>query len=129
MYLENSIFNFYLSGEVKSSENQHSCDELSAVGKRAWQRSALASPHEHFESRCGTIGSDIELVVLPREDVRMGIDEYEEALEAEIPRVRMKPENPTNREKQEHEDSGHAVCRGWCAACVGGKRSGWTTSI
>ena len=31
----------------------------------------------------------------------------------------MNPKNPTSREKQEHEDSGHAVCRSWCAAaCV-----------
>ena len=48
-------------------------------------------------------------------------DEDEELLEAEIPtRVRMNPKNPTNREKQEHEDSGHAVGRSWCAACVEG---------
>ena len=31
----------------------------------------------------------------------------------------MNPKNPTSREKQEHEDSGHAVYRSWCAACVG----------
>ena len=48
----------------------------------------------------------------------MGNDEDEEPLEAEIPRVRMYPKNPTNREKQKHEDSGHAVYRSWCAACV-----------
>ena len=33
----------------------------------------------------------------------------------------MNPMNPTSREKQEHEDSGHAVCRSWCAACVEGR--------
>ena len=32
----------------------------------------------------------------------------------------MNPKNPTSRHKPEHEDSGHAVCRSWCAACVGG---------
>ena len=47
----------------------------------------------------------------------MGNDEDEEPLEAEIPRARMNPKNPTSREKQEHEDSGHVVqrpvrCRG-----------------
>ena len=42
----------------------------------------------------------------------------EEPLEAEVPRARMYPKNPTIREKQEHEDSGHAVYRNWCAACV-----------
>ena len=30
----------------------------------------------------------------------------------------MNPKNPTSREKQEHEDSGHVVHRSWCAACV-----------
>ena len=34
---------------------------------------------------------------------------------------RMNPKNPTSREKQEHEDSGHAVYRSWCAACVEGR--------
>ena len=33
----------------------------------------------------------------------------------------MNPKNPTSREKQEHEDSGHAVYRSWCAACVEGR--------
>ena len=40
---------------------------------------------ENFESRAG---------------VEMENDEDEEPLEAEIPRVRMNPRNPTSREKQ-----------------------------
>ena len=36
----------------------------------------------------------------------------------------MNPKNPTSREKQEHEDSGHAVYRSWCAACVDGRGVG-----
>ena len=48
----------------------------------------------------------------------------EEPLEAEIPRLRMNPKNPTSREKQEHEDSGHAVYRSWYAACVEGRGVG-----
>ena len=54
----------------------------------------------------------------------MGNEEDEEPLLAEIPRVRMNPKNPTCREKQEHEDSGHAVYRSWCAACVEGRGVG-----
>ena len=54
----------------------------------------------------------------------MGNEEDEEPLEAEVPRVRMNPKNPTSRENQEHEDSGHAVCRSWCAACVEGRGVG-----
>ena len=45
------------------------------------------------------IGSDIEPVEVPCEDVKMRIDEYEEPLEAEIPRVRINQKNPTNRQK------------------------------
>ena len=52
------------------------------------------------------IGDDIEPVGEFRADVETG---NEEPLEAEIPRVRMNPKNSTSREKQEHEDSGHAV--------------------
>ena len=54
----------------------------------------------------------------------MGNEEDEEPLEAKIPRVRMNPKNPTSREKQEYEDSGHVVCRSWCAACVEGRGVG-----
>ena len=45
-------------------------------------------------------------------------------MEAEVARTRMNPKNPTSREKQEHEDSGHAVYRSWCAVCVGGRGVG-----
>ena len=54
----------------------------------------------------------------------MGNEEDEEPLAAEIPRVKMNPKNPTSREKQEHGDSGHAVYRSWCAACVEGRGVG-----
>ena len=37
----------------------------------------------------------------------MGNEEDEEPLEAEIPRAKMNPKNPTGGKKQEHEDSGH----------------------
>ena len=68
--------------------------------------------------------NDIEPVGESRADVEMGNEEDEEHLEAEIPRVRMNPMNPTNREKQEREDSGHAVYRNLCAACVEGRGVG-----
>ena len=70
------------------------------------------------------IGDDKEPVGESREDVELGSEEDEEPLEAEIPRVRMNPKNPSSREKQEHEDSGHAVHRSWCAACVEGRGVG-----
>ena len=65
---------------------------------------------EHFEAR--------------RQYVEMGNDEDGKPLEAEVPRARMNPKNPTNQEKQEHEDVGHAVDRSWCAACAEGKGVG-----
>ena len=51
-------------------------------------------------------------------------EEDEEPLEAEIPRVRLNPKNPTSREKQEHERFRDAVYRSWCAACVEGRGVG-----
>ena len=36
----------------------------------------------------------------------------------------MNSKNPTSRENQEHEDSGHAAYRSWCAACVEGRGVG-----
>ena len=54
-------------------------------------------------------------------DSRADVEEDKEPLEAEIPRVRMNPKNPTSREKQEHEGSRHAAYKSWCAACVEGR--------
>ena len=98
-----------------------SCKELSAVGKRGWQSSALVSSTKTLNRDVAPIGDDIEPVEESRADVEMGNEEDEEPLEAEIPSVRMNPKNSTIREKQEHEDSGHAVDRSWCGACVEGR--------
>ena len=38
----------------------------------------------------------------------------EEHVDVEVLRARMNPKNPTTREKQEHVDSGHVLCRNWC---------------
>ena len=101
-----------------------SYEEQSAVGKRVWQSSALVSPTKTLSRDVAPIGDDIEPVGESRADVEMGNEEDEEPLEAEIPRVRINPKNPTSREKQEHEDSGHALHRSWCAACVEGRGVG-----
>ena len=95
-----------------------SCEELSAVGKRGWQSSALVSPRKTLNRDEAPIGDDIEPVGESRADVEMGNEEDVEPLEAGIPRVRMNPENPTRREKQEHEDSGRAVYRRCCLCQV-----------
>ena len=92
--------------------------------KRGWQSSAFGSPTKTLNRGVAPIGDDIEPVEKSRADVEMGNEEDEEPLEAEIPRVRMNPKNPTSREKQEREDSGHAVYRSWCAACVEGRGVG-----
>ena len=60
---------------------------------------------------------------MPCEDVEM-VTEDKESLEAQVPKARMNPKNPASREKQEREDSGHAVYRSWCAACVEGRGVG-----
>ena len=112
VFLENNNFKFYLNREEKSTE------QCSAVGKREWQSSALVCPTKTLNRDVAPIGDDIEPVGESRADVKMGNKEDEEPMEAEIPRVRMNPKDPTSREKQEHEDSGHAVYRRWCAACV-----------
>ena len=88
------------------------------------QGSALVSPKKILNRDVAPIGDDIEPIGESRADVEMGNDEDEEPLEAEIPRVRMNPKNPTSREKQELENSGHAVYRSWCATCVEGRGVG-----
>ena len=82
------------------------------------------SPTKTLNQDVAPIGDDIGSVGESRADVEMGNGEDEEPLEAEVPRARMNPKNPTSREKQEHEDSGHAVYRSWCAACVEGRGVG-----
>ena len=93
----------------------------STVGIRVWQSSALVSPTATLSRDAVPIGDDIETVGESRADVEMRNEEDEEPSEAEILRVTMNPKNPTSREKQEHEDSRHAVCRSWCAARVEGR--------
>ena len=100
------------------------CDQHSGVGKRAWQGSALVSPTKTLNRDVAPIGDDIGQIGESRAEVEMTNGEDEESLEAETPRVSMNPKNPTSREKQEHEDSGHAVYRSWCAACVEGRGVG-----
>ena len=84
----------------------------------------LVSPTKALNRDVAPIGDDIEPIEESRADAQMGNEEDEEPLEAEIPRVRMNPKNPTSREQQEHEDLGHAACRSWCAACVEGRGVG-----
>ena len=75
--------------------------------------------HDNSERDAAPIGDDIEPVGESRADVETGNEEEEEeSLETEIPAVGMNLKNPTSREKQEYEDSGHAVYKSWCAACV-----------
>ena len=42
-------------------------------------------------------GSSSVMTLAPREDVEMGNDEDEEPLEAEDPKAKMKPKNPTSQ--------------------------------
>ena len=98
--------------------------QQSGNGKRVWQSSALVSPTKTLNRDDAPTGNDIELIGESRADVGMRSDEDEEPMEAESPRLRKNPKNPTSREKQEREDSGHAVYRSWCAACVEGRGVG-----
>ena len=77
-----------------------SCEELSAVGKRGWQSSALVSPTKALNRDVAPNGDDIGPVWDSRADVEMGNGGDEEPLEAKIPSVRKNPNNPTSREKQ-----------------------------
>ena len=86
-----------------------------------WQTSALVSPSKTLNTDLSPSGDDIEPIEAAREDVETGNDKDEEQVEAEVPRARMNSKNPANREKQQHEDPGHAVYRNWCAACVEGR--------
>ena len=94
--------NQFLPEPRSEIHRDQSCEQRSAVGKRVWQSSALVSPTKTLNRDVAPIGDDIEPIEVPRADVEMGNDEDEEPLEAESPRVRMHPKNPTSREKQEH---------------------------
>ena len=57
-------------------------EDLSEVGKRGWQSSALVSPTKTVNREVAPIGDDIEPVGESRADVEMGNEEDEEPLEA-----------------------------------------------
>ena len=123
VYIQDYIFQFPPAQRSEVNRNQY-CEQFSADEKRAWQSSALKSTTKTLNTDLVSIGDDIEPIGESRADVEMGNDEDEDPLEAEIPGARMNPKNPTSREKQEHEDSGHAAYRSWCAACVEGRGVG-----
>ena len=91
---------------------------FSLAGIRVWQSSALVCPTKTLITDLAPIGDDTGPTEAPREDVEIGNGEDEEPREAEVPGANMTPKNPTSREKQEHEDSGHAADRHGSAACV-----------
>ena len=119
-FILRTFFQFLPEPRSEIHRNQY-FEQRSAVGKRVWQSSAVVSPTKTLNRDVAPIGEDIEPVGESRADVGMGNEEDEEA---EISRVRRNPKNPTSREKQEHEDSTHAVYRNWCAACVEGRGVG-----
>ena len=45
-------------------------------------------------------------------------DEVEEPVEARRANPGWTPKSPTDRERAEHESSGHAVYRSWCEECI-----------
>ena len=123
VYIEDNMFTFHL-GKKSEIHRHRYCEHFSAARKRVWQSSALASPTKTLNTDLAPIGGDSEPTEALREDVEMGNDEDEELLEAKVPTANMNLKNPTSREQQEHEDSGHAVYRHGCAACVEGRRAG-----
>ena len=88
------------------------------------QSSALVSPTKPLTTDLVRIGDDIELIEAPREDVEMGTMKMKNHRKQKFPESRMNPKNPKSREKQEHDDSGHAVYRTWCVAFVEGRADG-----
>ena len=97
------------------------CEQFSAVGRRTWPSSALVTPTKTLNTDLAPVGDDIEATEVPREDVELRKDEDAEPLEAEVPRANLNPSKYlTSREKQEIEDSGRAVYKSWCVACVEG---------
>ena len=74
-----------------------SCDELSAGGKRGWLSSTLVSPTKNLSRDVAPLGDDIEPVGESRADVETGNEEDDEPMEAEFPRARTTPKNPTSR--------------------------------
>ena len=131
VHLENNISNSYLNREVKSTETNNVNDADHYLAKNCQQSGngdgrevRSVSPTKFLNRDAAPFGDDIEPIGEARADVEVGNEEDEEPLEAEIPRERMNPKNPTSREKQEHEDTGHAVYRSWCAACVEGRGVG-----
>ena len=67
----------------------HYCVQPSAAGKRLWQSSALVSPTTILNTELAPIGDDTEPNEALRKNIKIGNDEDEEPLEAEVPRARV----------------------------------------
>ena len=68
---------FLLEKGGYTHRNTKSFEQLSTVGKRAWQSTALVSPTKILNQDVAPVGNDIEPVEVLREEVGMGNDEDE----------------------------------------------------
>ena len=98
MILEHSTIGTDLRIHFKQFASWYGRKQFSAAGKRAYQSSALVSPQKNVNTDLAPIGDDSGPIEVPQEDVEMenDEDEEEEPLEAEVPRARMNPKNPTS---------------------------------
>ena len=111
VYLEKDVLNFYLNREVKSEEIYSVNDAEQCLEKDNQQSGneygRAVRPTTTLNRDGVPIGDDIEPVRESRVDVETGNEE--ESLEDGIPTFEMIQKNPTSREKQEHEVSGHVL--------------------
>ena len=136
LYEENGVYNFYINdledvnkldapatpdeeppekrAEMKLVPQPTFAPAPRATGSDAPMRSR--SPVRH-RPVCAVEGDDPEGDA-GDDQMQVRGDEVEEPVEARRANPGWTPKSPTDRERAEHESSGHAVYRSWCEECI-----------
>ena len=136
LYEENGVYNFYINdledvnkldapatpdeeppekrAEMKLVPQPTFAPAPRATGSDAPMRSR--SPMRH-RPVCAVEGDDPEGDA-GDDQMQVRGDEVEEPVEARRANPGWTPKSPTDRERAEHESSGHAVYRSWCEECI-----------
>ena len=108
---ENGIYNFYL--EMPDPE---SADEQ--VAELETQASASGLMKSKPKAKAARIDEERNTVWALEDEIGAQQEGPEELVEARPAHPGWVPPQPSERERKEHEASGHAVYRSWCEMCV-----------
>lgn len=122
LHEENGVYNLYLRTKSGSSRVDGKRSEATSIAtveseEHSGKKKVTWADITEEEIRNDSAVDDAAQAALEPADEEI---EVEEAVEARPARPGFNPDQPTQREVDEHLASGHAVYRSWCPQCIAG---------